>query len=103
MDFTMPGDLRLERQAFTRATGFAHIAKVQDKLAKDDDVQRARNKAAFQARTRELLDGQMRELAAKKVRTAPESGTAFMLELASNLFYVREETWGLASMWQWSE
>lgn len=63
----MPADLRLERKAFTKPIGFAQVAKLQDEIARQDDVKRAANKASFQARTRQFLDGQMQELAEQRV------------------------------------
>eukprot|EP00892_Ulva_mutabilis_P001633 jgi/Ulvmu1/11470/UM077_0014.1 len=72
LDCTMPADLRLERKAFTKPIGFAQVAKLQDEIAKRDDVQRAANKASFQSRTRQLLDGQMQELAAQREAEARE-------------------------------
>lgn len=67
LDCTMPADLRLERKAFSKPVGFAQVAKLQDDIAKQDDIKRSANKALFQARTRQLLDGQMQELAALRV------------------------------------
>lgn len=67
IDCTMPADLRLERKAFTKPIGFAQVAKRQDEIAMQDDVKRAENKALFIARTRQLLDGQMKELSAQRV------------------------------------
>lgn len=67
LDCTMPADLRLERKAFAKPVGFAQVAKLQDDIAKKDDLKRAANKARFHARTRNLLDGQMAELAAQRV------------------------------------
>ena len=67
MDLTMPHNIRLEKKAHARAIGFADVARAQDRLAANDDEVRARNKAAHRARTRSLLDGQMKEIAARKV------------------------------------
>lgn len=63
----MPHNIRLEKKAHARAIGFADVARAQDNLAAKDDQVRAQNKAAHRARTRSLLDGQMKEIAARKV------------------------------------
>ena len=67
-DFSMPADLRLERAAFTKCVGFAHVGAAQDAIARQDDAKRQANRQSAVRRARGMLDGQMAEVERSRVR-----------------------------------